>query len=336
MAIKTALQNYLRQVEKSFGFQEVSTPSLGQESLYQTSGHLAHYQQDMFPLLEVDHEKFVLRPMACPHHVLIYQLKLRSYRDLPLRLSEHAQLYRYEKSGALSGLERVRSMELTDAHIFARSDQIVSEFENCYRMIEKVLQRLDIKIAYVSLSLHDPGDQVKYYPDQAMWKLAESELVKVLDKLQVPYQKKVGEAAFYGPKVDIQVENALGHEITLSTLQLDFLLPEKFGLYFVNSAGQKEKPVMIHRGLVGTYERLIAILLEQTKGNLPFWLAPRQVCVIPVDIHKHLDYAQKITQRLTERGFRAELDERDERLNKKIRDAQTGKSKFQIILVTKK
>lgn len=330
--IKEEIQNYLRKREKFYNFTEVQTPVFGEKALYQTSGHLAHYQDDMFPILKVDNENLVLRPMTCPHHIIIFQSKKRSYRDLPMRISEHAVLYRYEKSGALSGLERVRSMELTDAHIFCRNDQIVDEFKNAYQLINEVLTKFKIKIDYISLSLHDPQAKEKYYNDENMWNVAEKSLKDVLKTLNLKYEEKIGEAAFYGPKIDIQVKNALGHEITLSTLQLDFLLPQKFDISYVDKNQSLQKPVMIHRGLIGTYERFIAILLEQYKGDLPFWIAPQQIIIIPVNNEKHQDYAQKIYQQLNNQNFRVTIDLRDLKLGKKMREAQMNKIKFQVVI----
>lgn len=331
LKIKTQIQTYLREQEHAFGFTEVQTPIFGEKTLYEISGHLKHYQEDMFPILEMPNEHLVLRPMSCPHHIIIYKQNLHSYRDLPLRLSEHAFLYRYEKSGALNGLERVRAMELTDAHIFCRHDQIVDEFKNAYNLINKVLNKFKIEIDYISLSLHDPMMKNKYYDDEKMWFDAEKSLKQVLKDLKLEYQEKIGEAAFYGPKIDIQVKNALGHEITLSTLQLDFLLPQKFNLKYTNHFGEKVMPVMIHRGLIGTYERFIAILLEQYKGDLPFWIAPRQIVIIPIN-EKHLRYAQSIYKKLQTKNYRVNLDLRHESLSKKIREAQISKTKFQIVI----
>ncbi|NQZ65962.1 MAG: threonine--tRNA ligase [Mycoplasmatales bacterium] len=330
--VKNKIQSYLREAEKRYGFREVQTPSFGSEELYKTSGHLDHYKDDMFPTLVVDNERLVMRPMTCPHHVIIYSDKRRSYKELPIRMSEHAKLYRYEKSGALNGLERVRSMELTDSHIFARRDQISNEFKNAYALIQEVLKKFNIKIDYISLSLRDPKEKDKFYDNDEMWNDAENQLRNFLNEIKVEYKEVIGEAAFYGPKIDIQVKTALGHEITMSTLQLDFLLPEKFNITYIDDNDNRIRPVIIHRGLIGTYERFIAILLEQTKGDLPFWISPRQVTIIPISHDEHLEYATKIAKKLENEGLSVKLDDRNERLAKKIREAQKSKTKFQIVI----
>lgn len=332
MVIKKEIQKFIRDIEFKYGFREVETPALGEKKLYEISGHLAHYQEDMFPVIELENESLIMRPMTCPHHVLLYKATRRSYRDLPIRMSEQSRLYRYEPSGALTGLERVRSMLLTEGHVFARKDQIEEEFKNSYKLIAETLKKFDIEVDYISLSLRDKEDKEKYYDDDAMWNEAEERLRNVLKELKVDYKEIEGEAAFYGPKIDIQVKTALGHDITLSTLQLDFLLPERFELSYINSKEEKERPVMIHRGLIGTYERFVAILLEQTKGNLPFWLAPRQVTIIPVNNKSHLKHAENVERELLEKGIRVMLDKREERVGKKIREAQTSKTKYQIVI----
>ena len=332
MAVKNQIQKYIRETEYRYGFREVQTPSVGSVELYKTSGHLAHYKDDMFEAIKADNEELILRPMTCPHHILVYSSKRRSYRELPIRMSEQARLFRYEKSGALTGLERVRAMELTEGHIFARPDQILEEFKNSYKLIQEVLKEFAIEIDYVSLSLRDKEDKEKYFDDDAMWNKAEDDLRQVLKDMNVTYEEKIGEAAFYGPKVDIQVKTALGHEITLSTLQLDFLLPRRFEAYYIDENNEKQTPVLIHRGLIGTYERFISILLEQTKGDLPFWIAPRQATIIPVNEQFHLQRALEIKKTLEDKGLRIHLDDRNERLGKKIREAQVSKTKFQIVI----
>ncbi len=334
MIIKNQIKHYLQKLEIKYGFSEVQTPVFGEEALYKRSGHLDHYREDMFPILKVDNENLVLRPMNCPHHIIIYQTKMRSYRELPIRISEHAFQYRYEKSGALMGLERVRSMELTDSHIFCRHDQIVDEFKNVYQLINEVLNKFKIEIDYISLSLHDPNEKNKYYNDSKMWENAENSLKNVLNELNLKYEEKIGEAAFYGPKIDIQVKNALGHEITMSTLQLDFLLPQKFDIKYVDKNQQFATPVIIHRGLIGTYERFIAILLEQYKGDLPFWIAPRQIVIIPVN-KIHQQYCKDIKEKLQTLNLRVHVDDRDETLGKKIREANINKTKIQIVIGNK-
>ena len=330
--IKNKIQNYIRNIERKYGFTEVQTPAFGSEKLYKISGHLDHYNEDMFSAIEADNERLIMRPMTCPHHIVVYNNKRKSYRDFPIRMSEHARLYRYEKSGALTGLERVRSMELTDAHIFARKDQIASEFKNSYALIQEVLNKFNIGVDYISLSLRDPKDKEKYFDNNQMWNEAEEQLRDVLKEMKVEYTEVIGEAAFYGPKLDIQVKTVLGHEITLSTLQLDFLLPEKFDINYIDQNEEKVRPVMIHRGLIGTYERFISILLEQTKGVLPFWIAARQVTIIPVLNEHHLIYSLDLKKKLIEAGIHVKLDERNERLAKKIREAQKSKTKFQLVI----
>ncbi|WP_406613539.1 threonine--tRNA ligase [Mycoplasma corogypsi] len=332
MYIHNEIRNLVLHMDRKYGFTEVLTPHFGEEELYKISGHLAHYKDDMFKPIVVENERLIPRPMTCPHHIICYNTKKRSYRDLPIRYSEQSQLYRYEKSGALTGLERVRGMLLTEGHSFVRKDQIAQEFKHMYNQVKETLEAFKIQISYVSLSLRDPEDKEKYYADDKMWNDAENELRTVLNELGVQYEEKIGEAAFYGPKMDIQIYTALGHEITVSTLQLDFLLPQRFDIWFTNKEGKDERPVMIHRGLVGTYERFVSILLEQTKGVLPFWLAPKQITVIPVNNLENIEYAREINELLFNLGYRSKIDERDERLNKKIREAQMSKSKIQIIV----
>ena len=331
MKIRNRIMKEVLALDYKYNFTEVATPIVGEKKLYEISGHWQHYQEDMFKPIICDNENLILRPMTCPHHVLIYKSKRRSYRELPIRLSEQSPLFRYEKSGALTGLERVRSMLLTEGHLFVRKDQIISEFEHCYKMISEALEMFNIQIDYVSLSLRDPNDKEKFYNDESMWLKAEEDLRQVLKKLKIKYVEKIGEAAFYGPKIDIQIKTVLGHEITMSTLQLDFLLPKKFNLEFYNSQNSIENPIMIHRGLIGTYERFLSILLEQTKGNLPFWLAPKQVIIIPV-AEEHKAFADEIYTQLKDNHFYVEVDDRNERISKKIREAQIKKTKIQIVI----
>ncbi|WP_406616089.1 threonine--tRNA ligase [Mycoplasmopsis hyopharyngis] len=332
MYVHNQIRNLVLALDKKYGFTEVLTPHFGAELLYQTSGHLAHYKDDMFPAMKLENEKLIPRPMTCPHHIVCYKLNKHSYRDLPIRYSEQSQLYRYEKSGALTGLERVRGMLLTEGHLFVRVDQIKEEIKKMYSQIKEILEIFKIDISYISLSLRDKNDKEKYFNDDKIWNEAEAMLKEALDELKIKYTPVEGEAAFYGPKIDIQIDTALGHEITVSTIQLDFLQPEKFELTYVDSQNQETRPVMIHRGLIGTYERFVAILLEQTKGVLPFWIAPKQITIIPVNNEENLKYCQKVEAKLLEKGFRVKIDSRDERLNKKIREAQINKSKFNLIL----
>lgn len=331
MKIRNRIMKEVLALDYKYNFTEVATPIVGEKKLYEISGHWQHYQEDMFKPIICDNENLILRPMTCPHHVLIYKSKRRSYRELPIRLSEQSPLFRYEKSGALTGLERVRSMLLTEGHLFVRKDQIISEFEHCYKMISEALEMFNIQVDYVSLSLRDPNNKEKFYNDENMWLKAEEDLRKVLKKLKIKYVEKIGEAAFYGPKIDIQIKTVLGHEITMSTLQLDFLLPKKFNLEFYNSQNSIENPIMIHRGLIGTYERFLSILLEQTKGNLPFWLAPKQVIIILV-ADEHKAFADEIYTQLKDNHFYVEIDDRNERISKKIREAQIKKTKIQIVI----
>lgn len=332
MIIKKVLQEYLREQEFKWDYQEVSTPVLGSVELYKKSGHWDHYHENMFNPIEKENEQLVLRPMTCPHHCMIYKLIPRSYRDLPLRLSEHALLYRYETSGALTGLERVRSMELTDSHIFVRPDQIKEEFKRCYHLIDEVLKTLNIKIDYFSLSLRDPNDKEKYYNDDNMWDHAEDALREVLNDLKIEYKEMIGEAAFYGPKFDIQIKTPLGHEITISTIQFDFLLPKKFNLTYIDSKNHEISPVIVHRGLIGTYERFIATLLEQTQGVFPLWLAPKQVAILPVsDSETISQYTAEIIKDLKAKNIRAEIIS-EETLNKRIKLVHEDKVPYILIL----
>lgn len=332
MTIKKVLQSYLREQEFKWEYQEVSTPVLGSSALYQKSGHWDHYQENMFAPIERENEQLVLRPMTCPHHCMIYQSVPRSYRDLPLRISEHALLYRYETSGALTGLERVRSMELTDSHIFVRADQIKEEFKRCYHLITEVLATLKIKVDYFSLSLRDPNDKEKYYDDDQMWDHAEEQLREVLNELKIDYQEMIGEAAFYGPKFDIQIKTPLGHEVTISTIQFDFLLPKKFELTYIDSKNHEQSPVIIHRGLIGTYERFIATLLEQTQGVFPLWLAPQQVAILPLNDSPELTkYSTSLYEALKAKNIRAQLVTEDT-LGKRIRLVHEQKIPYVVIL----
>ncbi|AOG60152.1 threonyl-tRNA synthetase [Spiroplasma helicoides] len=330
--LKQEIKKYLMEKEFEFDFIQIETPIIGTSELYKRSGHWDHYRDDMFAPMHLPKEEMVLKPMSCPHHISVYNYKQRSYRELPLRFAEHALQHRYESSGSLTGLERVRAMELTDSHIFVRPDQVKEEFSRCFALIQEVLETFNIKIDYLSLSLRDPKDKQKYFDDDKMWNEAEKQLEEVLKELKLEYKKMPGEAAFYGPKLDIQAKTALGHEITVSTIQLDFLLPQKFNLSYVGPNGDLLKPIMIHRGLVGTYERFISVLLEQTKGVLPLWCSPRQVEIIPVQQSGAFDYAEQVKAELRKHYIRAGIDNRDERLSYKIRDAQIKKIPYQVVL----
>lgn len=319
--LKSEIKKYLLEKEFEYKFIQIETPVLGTELLYKTSGHWDHYRENMFPSIEMDNkENLVLRPMNCPHHISVYDYKKRSYKELPLRFAEHAIQHRYEFSGSLTGLERVRAMELTDSHIFATKEQLKNEFLNCYKLINEVLEKFNITINYISLSLRDPDDKEKYYDDDDMWNEAENNLEQLLDELKIDYKKMVGEAAFYGPKLDIQARTSQGHEITVSTIQLDFLLPQKFDLTYVGPDGNLIRPIMIHRGLVGTYERFISVLLEQTNGEFSTWYSPVQVDILSLgkDVN---DYAQSIQDILFNNKIRTSLDDSDERIGYKVRNS---------------
>ncbi|WP_374696496.1 threonine--tRNA ligase [Spiroplasma endosymbiont of Polydrusus formosus] len=333
MALKKVLQEYIRNKEWEYDFIEVDTPVIGTSEMYKISGHWNHYQENMFAPMAQDNEISVLRPMACPHHIAVYNYKQRSYRELPLRISEHAILHRYETSGSLTGLERVRMMQLTDSHIFLRYDQLKEEFKRCFKLINEVLTDLKITVDYYSLSIRDPANKEKYDDaDDEMWNHAEQILKEVLDDLKIKYVSMIGEAAFYGPKLDIQIKTVLNHEITVSTLQFDFILPKKFNLSYIDATGVRTRPVMLHRGLIGTYERFIAILLEQTKGVLPFWLAPKQIVLMPVNNERHLAYVNELQQQFKKLKLRTMIDDRDERLSYKIRESQIAKIPYQIVI----
>ena len=330
-AVRKVLEDYVYDQERKAGYLHVSTPVLGTKHLYETSGHWDHYQENMFPPMEKDDETFVLRPMSCPHHMKIFQSDLRSYRDLPLRYAEIVTQHRYEASGALTGLERVRAMTLTDAHIFVRPDQIKEEVINAYELIETAIADLGLEIAYIEFATRDDSKS-KFHDNDRLWNLAETILEDVLKDAEIPYKKVPGEAAFYGPKIDFQVKTVLGHMITMSTIQLDFLLPERFDLNYINASGEKERPVVIHRGYISTFERLMSILLEQYKGAFPTWLAPVQAIVIPVNQAVHGEHAKALKQHLIELGYRVNVDQRDEKLGYKIRDAQTQKIPYQLVI----
>jgi threonyl-tRNA synthetase len=330
--VKDEIKKYLKEKEWEYDFIQIQTPVIGTVDLYKTSGHWDHYREDMFAPMELPQEEVVLKPMSCPHHIAVYNFKPRSYRELPLRLAEHALQYRYESSGSLTGLERVRAMELTDSHIFCATSQIKDEFKRAFKLIQEVLDTFHISIDYLSLSVRDPKDKEKYFDDDKMWNNAEAQLQEVLDELGVDYIRMPGEAAFYGPKLDIQAKTVLGHEITVSTLQLDFLLPMKFDLTFVDKNGATSRPIMIHRGLIGTYERFISVLLEQTGGVLPLWLAPKQVEIIPVNVEEHTGYCEEIKAVFKKNMIRSSIDERDERLNYKIREAQVNKVPYTLVI----
>ncbi len=329
--VRKVLEDYVYKLERKAGYKHISTPILGTKRLYEISGHWSHYRENMFPVMHRDGEDFVLRPMSCPHHALVYQSELRSYRDLPIRYAEIVTQHRYEASGALTGLERVRAMTLTDAHLFVREDQIKEEVLAAYNLILTAIQDLGLEIDYVELALRD-HDKGKFHDNDALWDLAESMLKSLLEEENIEYIEMVGEAAFYGPKIDIQVRTAMDHVITMSTVQLDFLLPENFDLNYIGNDGEKHRPVVIHRGLISTWERLMSILLEQYKGAFPTWLAPVQIKIIPVNTEAHGTYAKALNDQFIDLDIRSELDLREEKLGYKIREAQTQKIPYQLVI----
>ena len=331
--IRREIERYIVDKEVSMGYDHVYTPVLANVDLYRTSGHWAHYRYDMFPPMKLDeNEEMVLRPMNCPHHMMIYKNKPHSYRELPIRLAELGTMHRYEASGAVSGLQRVRGMTLNDSHIFVRPDQIKDEFKRVVHMIQDVYKDFGFEDYTFRLSYRDPEDKEKYMDDDDMWNKAESMLKEAVDELGLPYVEAIGEAAFYGPKLDVQVKTAMGKEETLSTAQLDFLLPERFELTYIGSDGEYHRPVVIHRGVVSTMERFVAFLTEETKGAFPTWLAPKQVEIIPVNVDLHYDYARNLQDELKSQGVRVEIDDRNEKMGYKIREAQMQKIPYQIVV----
>ena len=326
------LENYIKGKERKLGYQHVLTPCVGNVELYKTSGHWDHYKENMFPAMEVDGESFVLRPMNCPHHMMIYANSLHSYKDLPIRIGEIAHDFRYEASGAVKGIERGRHFCQNDAHLFVTPGQIKDEFKNVVDLIFDVYKDFNITDYRCVLSLRDPSDREKYYPDDDMWDKAESELRDVLNDLGIEYTEEIGEAAFYGPKLDVNVKPAVGNEITLSTCQLDFCLPAKFDLKYIDKDGSKKTPVVLHRAILGSLDRFMAYILEETKGVLPLWLAPIQINVIPVNNEYHLEYAESLVSKLESLGFRVNLDGRDEKLGYKMREAQLKKYPYNLII----
>ena len=331
--IRRVVERYIIDKEVADGYQHVYTPVLMNVDAYKTSGHWAHYRDDMFPPMDMgDGEMLELRPMNCPSHIQIYKHHIRSYRELPIRIAELGMMHRYEKSGALSGLQRVREMTLNDGHTFVTLDQVQSEFSKILTLILDVYKDFDITDYYFRLSYRDPNNTKKYFANDEMWERSQSMLKKAMDDMGLDYVEAEGEAAFYGPKLDIQTKTALGADETMSTIQLDFMLPERFNLTYVGQDGEEHRPVMIHRGIVGTMERFIAYLIEIYKGAFPTWLAPVQVEVIPVNLDAHSDYAKKVRDELNKRGFRAEADLRNEKLGYKIRESQTQKVPYTLVL----
>ncbi|HFE4186743.1 TPA: threonine--tRNA ligase [Staphylococcus aureus] len=331
--IRREIERYIVDKEVSMGYDHVYTPVLANVDLYKTSGHWDHYQEDMFPPMQLDEtESMVLRPMNCPHHMMIYANKPHSYRELPIRIAELGTMHRYEASGAVSGLQRVRGMTLNDSHIFVRPDQIKEEFKRVVNMIIDVYKDFGFEDYSFRLSYRDPEDKEKYFDDDDMWNKAENMLKEAADELGLSYEEAIGEAAFYGPKLDVQVKTAMGKEETLSTAQLDFLLPERFDLTYIGQDGEHHRPVVIHRGVVSTMERFVAFLTEETKGTFPTWLAPKQVQIIPVNVDLHYDYARQLQDELKSQGVRVSIDDRNEKMGYKIREAQMQKIPYQIVV----
>ena len=332
--IRRILERYIQDKEIALGYKHVYTPSLANVALYKTSGHWDHYKDDMFPAMQMDNEEMVLRPMNCPHHMLIYRNKLRSYRDLPIRIGELANDFRYEASGSVCGLERVRQMCQNDAHLFVRPEQIKDEVGKVLKLIQEVYIK-DFGFSPDSfkyrLSLRDKNNVEKYIDNDKMWETAESQLRQILKELNIDFYEAVGEAAFYGPKIDIQIKTALNHDVTIPTCQLDFALPERFELEYVDQNGEKQRPVVIHRAILGTSDRFISFLIEETKGNLPVWLSPLQVKVLTI-ADRHIEYADALAQKLERMGIRVEVDSREEKMGYKIREAQISKVPYMIVV----
>lgn len=329
--VRRLLERYIQDKEINLGYSHVYTPSLANVALYKTSGHWDHYKEDMFPVMKLDNEEIVLRPMNCPHHMLIYKNKLRSYRDLPIKIGELAHDFRYEDSGSVCGLERVRQMCQNDAHLFVRPDQIKEEFRKVVKLILDVYKDFGFKDYEFRLSLRDKNNKEKYFDDDEMWEKAESQLREILNELGVKFYEAEGEAAFYGPKLDVQIKSAVGHDVTVSTCQLDFLLPERFELEYVGEDNEKHRPVVIHRAILGSLDRFMCFLIEETKGILPLWLMPVQVEVMPIS-DAQIEYAKEVYSKLKENGIRVELDDRNEKIGYKIREAQLQKIPYMLIL----
>lgn len=332
--IRRLLERYIQDKELMLGYNHVYTPSLANVELYKTSGHWDHYKEDMFPAMKMDNEEMVLRPMNCPHHMLIYKNKMHSYRDLPIRIGELAHDFRYESSGSVCGLERVRQMCQNDAHLFVRPDQIKEEVGKVLKLIQEVYIK-DFGFSPESfkyrLSLRDKNNKEKYIDNDEMWETAESQLRAILTELNIDFYEAEGEAAFYGPKIDIQIKTVLNHDVTIPTCQLDFALPERFELEYVGEDGAKHRPVVIHRAILGTSDRFISFLLEETKGLLPTWLSPIQVKILPISEKQH-EYCQELKEKLQREGIRVEFDDRNEKVGYKIREAQLQKIPYMLVI----
>ena len=330
--VRRSLVDYIMDKEISLGYQHVMTPSLGNVELYKTSGHWDHYKDDMFPKMELDDEAYVLRPMNCPHHMMMFKNRLHSYRDLPIRIAEIANDFRYEASGAVCGIERTRAFTQNDSHIFCRPDQIESEVKGVIDLILDVYKDFGFKDFKFRLSLRDTKNVDKYFGNDELWEKSENALRTILKNTGHEYYEAEGEAAFYGPKIDVQVRSAIGHDETLSTVQLDYQLPERFELEYINEDNEKVRPVVIHRAILGSLDRFIAFLLEETKGYLPLWLAPHQVNIIPVNNNYHLEYAKEVENLLKNKGIRVNLDDREEKVGYKMREAIMSKYPYILVL----
>ena len=330
--IRRTLERYIQDKELALGYSHVYTPSLANVELYKTSGHWDHYKDDMFPVMKMDNEEMVLRPMNCPHHMMIYKNFLHSYKDLSIRIAEIANDFRYESSGACCGIERTRAFTQNDSHIFCTPEEIKSEIKGVIALILDVYKDFGFNNYEFRLSLRDSENTEKYFGNDELWEKSEKALREVLTELNVPFYEALGEAAFYGPKIDVQVKSAIGHDVTLSTVQVDYQLPERFELEYVNDKGEKERPIVIHRAILGSLDRFTAFLLEECKGYLPLWLAPNQINIIPVNNEYHLEYAKEIYELLSNEGFKVLLDDRNEKLGYKIRESIMKKYPYTLIL----
>ncbi len=330
--VRRILSDYIMDKELAQGYVHVKTPVVVNTKLYKISGHLAHYKDDMFPIMERDGEEFCLRPMNCPEHMIMYKSTLHSYRDLPVRIAEIADDFRFEASGALTGIERSRAFVQNDSHIFCRPDQIASEIQAVTKLILDVYKDFGFENYSFRLSLRDPQNAEKYFGNDELWETSEAQLRKILTEMNVTFYEALGEAAFYGPKIDVQVRSALGHDVTLSTIQLDYQLPERFELEYVDSTGSKVRPVVIHRAILGSLDRFVAFLLEETKGILPLWLAAKQAVIIPVSPEAHKAYAEEVLHAMKKIGMRVSIDDRNEKLGYRVREAQTSKIPVEVVV----
>ena len=329
--VRKLLERYIQDKEVKLGYKHVYTPSMANVELYKTSGHWEHYKEDMFPVMKIDTEELVLRPMNCPHHMLIYKNKMHSYRELPIRIGELAHDFRFEDSGNVCGLERVREMCQNDAHLFVRPDQIKEEFGKVVELILAVYKDFGFTDYSFRLSLRDKNNKEKYFDDDEMWDMAESQLREILTETGLEFYEAEGEAAFYGPKLDVQIKTAIGHDVTISTCQLDFLLPQRFQLEYIGEDGAAHRPVVIHRAILGTFDRFLSFLIEETKGAFPMWLSPVQVKILPIS-DSQLEYCQKVQKELMDKDIRVEIDERNEKIGYKIREAQIEKVPYMLVI----